>query len=72
MARSTCAKCSGTTFELVENEPVGGKFKYFFVQCNKCGAVIGVQEFFNAGSLLHKQGAAIKKIAAALNVSVDL
>jgi len=60
MARSTCAKCGGTTFELVENEPRGAKFKYFFVQCSSCGVVIGVQEYFNAGAILTKIAKALK------------
>jgi uncharacterized Zn finger protein len=60
VARSTCAKCSGTAFELVENEPKNASFKYFFVQCTACGVVVGVQEYFNAGSILGKIAAALK------------
>lgn len=63
MARSTCAKCGGNAFELVENEPKNASFKYFFVQCTACGVVVGVQEYFNAGSIL-------EKIAAALHVQI--
>ena len=63
MARSTCAKCGNTSFEIMGNEPSGAKFKHFFVQCGKCGVVVGVQEYFNAGSIL-------TKIAKALNVPI--
>jgi len=63
MAQSTCIKCGSTTFEIVEKEPNHSNFKYFFVQCAKCGGVVGVQEFYNAGSIL-------TKIAKALKVSI--
>jgi hypothetical protein len=54
MARSTCIKCGGLRFEMVENEPVGSNYKFMFVQCAKCGGVVGVLDFFNIGDLIQK------------------
>jgi hypothetical protein len=53
MALSTCVKCGGTFFEVVQVEPQGSAFKMLFVQCSACGGVVGVQEFFNVGDLVH-------------------
>ncbi|EHQ25842.1 hypothetical protein Mucpa_1687 [Mucilaginibacter paludis DSM 18603] len=40
MATSTCVKCNNTSFEhKITN--VGGK-PFVFIQCSKCGGVIGV------------------------------
>jgi len=63
MAVSTCPKCDSHTFEIVENTPKNSKFKLQFVQCSKCGAVIGVMDSYNIGSLLHK-------LAKAMNLQV--
>lgn len=69
---STCTKCGNHTFCLQEDVPAGAKFKVYFVQCVKCGGVAGVMDWYNIGSLLIRQNAALKKIATALNVTVDL
>ena len=63
MARSTCAKCGNQRFELVENEPDKSQFVLYFVQCTKCGSVVGVTEYYNTGALP-------KKMAAKLGVQV--
>ena len=52
MAVSTCPKCESTVFEIKEHEPRGSSFKYGFVQCAACGAVVGVMDFFNIGGML--------------------
>jgi len=39
---------------MVENEPVGSNYKFMFVQCAKCGGVVGVLDFFNIGDLIQK------------------
>jgi hypothetical protein len=49
---STCVKCGNTSFETKEAEPQGSHYKVVFVQCTKCGGVVGVMDFFNIGSLL--------------------
>jgi len=55
---------------MVVGQPIGSTFKFSYVQCTKCGAVIGFTEFDNISVTLAKQNEAIKKIAAALNISV--
>lgn len=52
MAVSTCPKCDGTFFETKENSPRGSNFKFTFVQCASCGAVVGVMDYFNIGQLI--------------------
>ena len=53
MAISKCAKCDNTVFEMVEKEPIGANFKIMFIQCNRCGAVVGVQDYYNLGGMLN-------------------
>lgn len=50
MAWSTCVKCGGTSFEIVETEPSGSNYKLLFVQCSSCGGVIGVLDWYNIGA----------------------
>lgn len=66
MAQSTCpnAQCKGHSFEIIEYEPIGGKFKANFIQCASCGTVVGVQEFYNTGVLIHQ-------LAQKLNIRLD-
>ena len=64
MALSTCPKCNNQTFEVVEHTPQKSKFKFFFIQCSKCGAVVGTHEYFHLGTL-------IKKFAQKLNINLD-
>lgn len=56
MARSTCPKgnCGGTSFEVEEQSPHGSNFKFYFVQCQTCGAVVGVMDYFNISYLIKK------------------
>ena len=54
MAYSKCPKCDNTFFELVENSPAKSNFKLMFVQCSKCGAVVGVMDYYNIGSVIKK------------------
>jgi heterodisulfide reductase subunit A-like polyferredoxin len=53
MSQSKCAKCDHLTFEMVENTPKGSKFHVIFIQCARCGAVVGVQPSENIPALLH-------------------
>ncbi len=64
MALSTCPKCGGHSFEMVENTPSRSSYKIMFIQCASCGAVVGTQEYFNIGSLIYK-------LAKALGRSLD-
>jgi predicted nucleic-acid-binding Zn-ribbon protein len=54
MATSTCVKCGGTSFEMKVNTPSGSSYKQSFIQCSKCGGVVGVTEFFNTAALIHE------------------
>lgn len=54
MAISKCGSCESHTFELKANEPKGSQFKLMFVQCSRCGAVVGVTDYYNIPSLLEK------------------
>ena len=61
---STCSKCNGTMFKVVEKEPVGSNFKVMFVQCSSCGVPIGVLDYYNLGSLLQEQKKLIEALAS--------
>jgi len=52
MAVSTCIKCGGQSFEIMIQKPEESKYQLMFVQCSKCGSVIGVLEDRNIGSML--------------------
>lgn len=56
MAKSTCVKCGGTEFELVETTPKKSHFVFSFVQCAQCGGVVGVMDFYNIGNVLKQIG----------------
>ena len=72
MAMSTCPKCGGHMWEIKQVEPARSRFKLYFVQCSMCGTPVGVHEYDNVGAMLGRQNDAIKKIAEAVNVYVDL
>jgi len=72
MAYSKCPHCNNTFFELKEVSPSKSNFKLHFVQCSSCGSPFGVIDYMNIGSMLTKQNKALKKIAKAVGVSVDL
>lgn len=59
-------------FEVQTTTPSQSNYKLLYVQCSSCGAVIGVMDYYNIGARIDKQDAALKKIARALNISVDL
>ena len=72
LAASKCGFCSHTRFELKEGTPVHSNYKIFYVQCASCGAVVGTQEYKNAGALLVELSAAVKKIARHFGVHTNL
>jgi len=72
MALSSCTRCNSHSFELIENSPLNSDFNVCFVQCSSCGCVVGVFQSFDIASLIDTQNEAIKKIAQALKVYVDL
>jgi len=64
MAVSTCAKCSGHSWELKEVVPQGSNFRWFFVQCAACGAPVGVVDFLPNSALMHKLEAVEKAVGS--------
>ena len=54
MAQSTCPKCGGHSFEIVENTPNKSAWTFYFIQCASCGCVVGTHEYYNVGNLIHK------------------
>lgn len=60
MAISKCIKCDNTIFEMVEKEPNNARFKMMFVQCAKCGGVVGVTDYSNVPTLIRKLAKALK------------
>jgi len=72
MAMSSCPKCNNHLFEMVGNTPVGAQYQLTFVQCAKCGAVVGVMNSHNIARALATVAVAVGEIAQALNVDVDL
>jgi hydrogenase maturation factor HypF (carbamoyltransferase family) len=53
MAASICPRCAKPFFEVVERKPADSNFKFLFVQCSSCGAVVRVLEDLNIGDLIH-------------------
>ena len=49
MAVSTCIKCGEENqFEVVLKESIpGANYKLAFVQCARCGGVVGVLDYYN-------------------------
>ena len=54
MAMSRCPKCENSSFELKEASPRGSSYKFNFIQCASCGAVVGVADYWNVPILLEK------------------
>lgn len=44
MAQSKCPKCDNTTFESKRVKMVDGKNEFLFIQCAKCGCVVGISD----------------------------
>ena len=59
MPSSKCPRCENTSFEMQENEPRGSGWKYMFIQCARCGTVVGVTEYMNIGALIQKLAKAL-------------
>lgn len=52
MAYSKCPKCENGYFEVTENSPAKSNFKLLFVQCSRCGSVVGTMDYWNIGTLI--------------------
>ena len=68
MARSACPRCGETSFEAVEGKPANQEFRIVFIQCVKCGAVVGAMDYFNIGFLLRCMG---ESIEATIRAAMD-
>ena len=52
MTVSKCLSCNNSSFEVVvKNDIKDSKFKLLFVQCSKCGGVVGVMDYLNIGAI---------------------
>lgn len=60
MATSKCPACPSTSFEMIEATIDGAKYKNKFIQCARCGAVVGVLTGKDAGVLV---GDALNELA---------
>lgn len=54
MAYSTCPKCEGHQFEMVENSPSKSNYIIMFIQCASCGTVVGTADYLDIPTLLQK------------------
>jgi len=59
MAESTCIKCGNTEFELKLTVPKASAYKLWFVQCARCGSVVGVIDYVNIGHQVEKIAAKV-------------
>ena len=64
---SSCAKCGGGMFKVVEKEPTGSNYKLNFVQCSSCNTPIGVLDYFNIGALIKDQEKSINKLESRMS-----
>ena len=72
MAACNCPRCENTTFEVQALELQRADFQHLCVSCERCGAIVGVLDFYNIGEMLLAQNRAIRAIAEKAGVSVDL
>ena len=61
---SKCPHCQKSGFEVATEEPKDSNFKLMFVRCQWCKTVVGVLDYYNIGTLVHK-------LAKKLNVNLD-
>lgn len=53
MVKPKCAKCDHASFTSSVISPINGNFKLIAVHCAKCGAVVGITDCEDVGSLVH-------------------
>ena len=63
MARPKCPKCDHTQFESTPISPKNGNFKVLAVHCAKCGAIVGMADIQDVGSL-------VQSLAEGLDIAV--
>lgn len=64
-----CPKCGHRAFSISQIEPIGARYVMYAVHCASitCQTVVGVTEYYDAGSLLKKQEKAIAALDARLS-----
>jgi predicted nucleic-acid-binding Zn-ribbon protein len=62
MASSKCPKCENTQFESVRVKMSNNRSEFIFVQCNKCGCVVGA---FDTDSLINTGNAILRALPPA-------
>ena len=62
MALSTCAKCSGRSWEVQLVEPSGAHAEQYFIQCSHCGTPAGLLGFQYAAALIKEQAESIAEL----------
>ena len=61
---SKCPKCENTEFEAVNEFPLNSDYELIFIRCKKCLTVVGVLDYYNVGTLIHK-------LAKKLNIDLN-
>ena len=52
MPYSKCIRCENKSFEVKGSSPANANYKIMFVQCRKCGCVIGTMDYLNIGTVV--------------------
>jgi hypothetical protein len=62
----SCPKCGGKAFGMSLIEPANSNFKVNTIHCSRmdCGAVVGVTDFYDVGTLVYK-------LARAMSIDLD-
>jgi len=68
MATSTCTKCGNQSFEVVSAHIRGAEIAMNFVQCVRCGGVVGVIEERDLAQMIDALAEGVFKIAQKLDV----
>lgn len=68
MAYSTCPKCDNQSFEMVELNPTDSNYTVMAVQCDDCGAVVGVMNYLNNNAMIEMIAEMIEELAERLGV----
>ncbi len=67
MSLSKCPSCSSNHFQSMPQSVPGYNFPLNFIQCSRCGAVVGVMPEYDPGILANQNKAAIAKLEQRLN-----
>ena len=51
---SKCGFCDNKSFEIEDNSPKNSSFRYTFIQCDACKAVVGVVEAVNPIAVMNQ------------------